>query len=235
MEDVHGDLLDSMKEAVDYSVPSFKVFMVYDFGVKDGVFYEVLAKSLDAPLYIVHLADAAGVNYVIQAKAEGYQIYAETGPQYLGFTCDVYKREDGRNFVCSPPMKGKESQDALWAAIKRGDIDTIAADHCPFQQSEKDWGKDDFRKIPNGWNWNAIIAWVASFIIPLLGNTVFAYNAASGTTPNFLQYLAANGYIVFFVIGMIVYVALMKRTVGKPGFGYVSREEHEALTLNHKA
>lgn len=207
VKDVHGDLLDSMKEAVDYGVPSFKVFMVYDFGVKDGVFYEVLAKSkeigalinvhaennemvntltekyisegkgsawyhymsrpefveaeadsraiawaksLDAPLYIVHLANAAGVDYVTQAKAEGYQIYAETCPQYLEFTSDVYKREDGRNFVCSPPMKGQESQDALWAAIKRGDIDTIATDHCPFQQSEKDWGKDDFRKIPNG-------------------------------------------------------------------------------------
>ena len=31
-----------------------------------------------------------------------------------------------------------------------GDIDTIATDHCPFQQSEKDWGLNDFRKIPNG-------------------------------------------------------------------------------------
>ena len=74
---------------------------------------------------------------------------------------------------------------------------------------------------------------MASFIIPLLGNTVFAYSAASGTTPNFLQYLAANGYIVSFVIGMVVYIALMKRTIGKTGFGYVSREEHEAFTLNH--
>ena len=195
------------KEAVDFGVPSFKVFMVYDFGVKDGVFYEVLkkskeigalinvhaennemvnmltekyisegkgsawyhymsrpefveaeadsraiawAKSLNAPLYIVHLANKDGVEYVSKAKEEGYSIYAETCPQYLEFTCDVFKREDGRNFVCSPPMKGQESQDALWAAIKRGDIDTIATDHCPFQQSEKDWGKDDFRKIPNG-------------------------------------------------------------------------------------
>ena len=65
-------------------------------------------------------------------------------------TSDVYKREDGRNFVCSPPMKGKESQDALWAALKRGDIDTVATDHCPFQSYEKDWGKDNFTKIPNG-------------------------------------------------------------------------------------
>lgn len=207
VKDVHGELLDSMKQAVDYGVPSFKVFMVYDFGVKDGVFYQLLqkskeigalinvhaennemvntlteqfisegkgsawyhymsrpefveaeadsraiawAKSLNAPLYIVHLANAAGVDYVTKAKAEGFEIYAETCPQYLNFTCDVYKREDGRNFVCSPPMKGQASQDALWAAIKRGDIDTVATDHCPFQQSEKDWGKDDFRKIPNG-------------------------------------------------------------------------------------
>ncbi|MDD5832943.1 MAG: dihydropyrimidinase [Clostridiales bacterium] len=207
IKDPSGDLLDSMQEAIEYGVSSFKVFMVYDFGVSDGVFYKVLekakqygaliavhaennemvnllveryasegklspwyhyasrpefvegeadrraiawAKSLNTALYIVHLADKEGVEAVTQAKDEGYEIYAETCPQYLHFTDEVFKREDGRNFVCSPPMKGQESQDALWEAIKRGDIDTIATDHCPFQQSEKDWGKDDFRKIPNG-------------------------------------------------------------------------------------
>ena len=169
VKDVHGELLDSMQEAADFGVTSFKVFMVYDFGVKDGVFYQVLekskevgalicvhaenkemidmlteryisegktsawyhymsrpefveaeadfraiswAKSLNAPLYIVHLANKEGVKYVTQAKDEGYEIYAETCPQYLNLTCDVFKREDGRNFVCSPPMKGQESQDA---------------------------------------------------------------------------------------------------------------------------
>lgn len=207
VKDVHGGLLDSMTDAVAYGVPSFKVFMVYDFGVTDGVFYQILekakecgaqisvhaenkeisnmligrylsegktsawyhymsrpefveaeadkraiewAKSLNAPLYIVHLANKEGVAAVTKAKDEGYEIYAETCPHYLHFTSDVYKREDGRNFVCSPPIKGQESQDALWAAIKRGDIDTIATDHCPFQSYEKDWGKDDFTKIPNG-------------------------------------------------------------------------------------
>lgn len=207
VKDVSGDLLDSIEDAVKFGVPSFKVFMVYDFGVTDGVFYKVLkkakecgalievhaennemvntltaeylsqgktsawyhymsrpefveaeadiraiqwAKALDAPLYIVHLANKDGVKAVTEAKDEGYKIYAETCPQYLEFTCDVYKREDGRNFVCSPPMKGEESREALWAAIARGDIDTIATDHCPFQSYEKDWGKDDFTKIPNG-------------------------------------------------------------------------------------
>ena len=207
VKDVSGDLINSIEDAVKFGVPSFKVFMVYDFGVTDGVFYKVLkkakecgaligvhaennelvntltsqylsegktsawyhymsrpefveaeadiraiqwAKALDTPLYIVHLANKDGVEAVTKAKDEGYKIYAETCPQYLEFTCDVYKREDGRNFVCSPPMKGEASRLALWDAINRGDIDTIATDHCPFQSYEKDWGKDDFTKIPNG-------------------------------------------------------------------------------------
>jgi dihydropyrimidinase len=108
------------------------------------------AKAFDAPLYIVHLANKDGLDEVTRARDEGYEIYAETCPHYLYFTSDVYKREDGRNFVCSPPIKGKESQDALWEGIKRGDIATVATDHCPFQSYEKDWGKDNFTKIPNG-------------------------------------------------------------------------------------
>lgn len=207
VKDVHGPLMDTIDDAVEYGVTSFKVFMVYDFGVTDDVFYQVLLKSKEcgaligvhaenrelvdyhckkfieegktsawyhylsrdeaiegeadvrainlakkagAPLYIVHLANKQGVEAVTKAKDEGYEIYAETCPQYLHFTCDVYKREDGRNFVCSPPMKGEESRQAIWAALKRGDIDTLATDHCPFQQAEKDWGINDFTKIPNG-------------------------------------------------------------------------------------
>ncbi len=108
------------------------------------------ASHLDAPVYLVHMADKEGLEACIAAKEAGKEVYIETCPQYLEFTSDVYKREDGRNFVCSPPMKGQESQDALWKALKAGFIDTVATDHCPFQSYEKDWGKDDFTKIPNG-------------------------------------------------------------------------------------
>ncbi len=108
------------------------------------------ASHLKTPVYIVHMADKEGLMACIKAKSEGEEIYVETCPQYLEFTSDVYKREDGRNFVCSPPMKGEESREAIWNAIKAGFIDTVATDHCPFQSYEKDWGKDDFTKIPNG-------------------------------------------------------------------------------------
>ncbi len=109
-----------------------------------------LAKVFQAPLYIVHLACAEGLAEVTKARDEGYAIYAETCPQYLHFTKEVYQRPDGRNFVCSPPIKGAKSRAALWEGIRRGDIMTVATDHCPFQSFEKDYGQDDFTKIPNG-------------------------------------------------------------------------------------
>lgn len=108
------------------------------------------AKTLRAPLYVVHLANHIGMQAVEKAIHDGYEIYAETCPQYLHFTCDVYKRPDGRNFVCSPPIKGEKSRDALWAGIRKGLIHVVATDHCPFTQAQKDWGKDDFTQIPNG-------------------------------------------------------------------------------------
>lgn len=205
--DLNEEILEEIGASVRFGVPSFKVFMVYDFGVSDGVFFKVLeqskkvgaligvhaenkaiidvmnekfaaegklsawyhymsrpefvegeadiraiqwAKAAGAPLYIVHLANAQGMQAVTQARDEGYPIFAETCPQYLHFTKEVYKREDGRLFVCSPPIKGKDSQDALWEGIMRGDITTVATDHCPFQSYEKDWGKEDYQKIPNG-------------------------------------------------------------------------------------
>ena len=109
-----------------------------------------IAKAQNAPLYIVHLACREGLEEVTKARDEGYEIYAETCPHYLEFTNEVYQREDGRYFVCSPPIKGEDSKSALWDGIKRGDISTVATDHCPFQSFEKDLGKSDFTKIPNG-------------------------------------------------------------------------------------
>ncbi len=109
-----------------------------------------LAETLAAPLSIVHLASGEGLDAVTRARDEGFEIYAETCPQYLNFTNEVYRRDDGRYFVCSPSIKGEGSRKALWEGIKRGDISTIATDHCPFQSYEKDWGINDFTRIPNG-------------------------------------------------------------------------------------
>jgi NCS1 family nucleobase:cation symporter-1 len=77
-----------------------------------------------------------------------------------------------------------------------------------------------------GVNWAAIIAWIAAFILPLLGNTIFLYD---GGTPNLLDHIAANGYIFSFIVGIVVYMLLMK----SPKFAmnsYITDEEEKAMT-----
>ena len=54
-------------------------------------------------------------------------------------------------YVFSPPLRSKADQAALWDALQSGVIDTVATDHCPFNlHGQKDVGKDDFTRIPNG-------------------------------------------------------------------------------------
>ena len=65
IKDVHGGLIDTMKDALDYGVPSFKVFMVYDFGVTDGVFYQVLEKAKEIGAHMsLHAENNEMVKYL---------------------------------------------------------------------------------------------------------------------------------------------------------------------------
>ena len=72
---------------------------------------------------------------IIQMELLGHEFFMYKDSETMEAAV-VYKRKDGRNFVCSPPLKGQESQDALWTALKAGFIDTVATDHCPFQSYE---------------------------------------------------------------------------------------------------
>jgi len=110
-----------------------------------------LAREASARIYIVHLSSMAGKAEVEKARREGTNVFAETCPHYLVLTDDVYSREDGRNFVMSPALKKTEDRAALWEGLGAGGvIETVGSDHCPFPSAEKDWGEEDFTKIPNG-------------------------------------------------------------------------------------
>ena len=51
----------------------------------------------------------------------------------------------------SPPLRKEADIDALWEGINNGDIQVVATDHCPFNfNKEKQLGKDNFTKCPNG-------------------------------------------------------------------------------------
>lgn len=112
----------------------------------------VIAAQADAPVMVVHLTNRKAYQEILEARAKGQTVYAETCPQYLLLEDSVYSRPDfeGAKFVCAPPIRKKEDQDCLWEALAKEEIQTVATDQCSFTLAQKALGKDDFTKIPGG-------------------------------------------------------------------------------------
>ncbi|MBR3330956.1 MAG: dihydropyrimidinase [Mogibacterium sp.] len=114
------------------------------------------AMAGDAPLYIVHLSSSEGLHEVLKARSENRpNLGVETCIQYLILTDKEYEDpEEGLKAIMSPPLRKDQDREELWQALSDGTIDTVATDHCPFHykagKAEKQYGRDDFTKCPNG-------------------------------------------------------------------------------------
>ena len=119
-----------------------------------------LAELAEAPVYFVHLSAKEALKHVVEARDLGVPVFAETCPHYLFFDESAYDSEDFdlARYVMSPPLRSKESQKALWTALRTDDLQLVSTDHCPFCMKEghlgrvnqKPFGQNDFSKIPNG-------------------------------------------------------------------------------------
>jgi dihydropyrimidinase len=111
-----------------------------------------LAEVAGAPVYIVHLSAREALNEVRRARDEGLPAFAETCPQYLFLSLDdMGNGFEGAKFVCSPPLRPADHQQDLWVGLLKDDLQVVSTDHCPFDfHGQKDLGKGDFRKVPNG-------------------------------------------------------------------------------------
>jgi dihydropyrimidinase len=111
-----------------------------------------LAEAAGVPVYIVHLSARDALQAVRAARDRGAMAFAETCPQYLFLSLDdMGNGFEGAKFVCSPPLRPKDHWPELWSGLVKDDLQVVSTDHCPFDfHGQKDLGKGDFRKIPNG-------------------------------------------------------------------------------------
>ncbi|MEK6607833.1 MAG: dihydropyrimidinase [Myxococcota bacterium] len=112
-----------------------------------------LAEVAGVPVYIVHLSAAEALEAVAEARDRGVPVLAETCPQYLFCSYEEHLAApgfEGAKYVCSPPLREKWHQDHLWRGLARNDLQVVSTDHCPFCMAQKELGKGDFSKIPNG-------------------------------------------------------------------------------------
>lgn len=151
----------------------------------------VLAEFAGAPLHIVHLTCEEALREVVAAKLRGQLVLAETCPQYLLLSEDLYRKNgfEAAKWVMSPPLRAAANQDKLWAGLRDGFLQTVATDHCSFNfKGQKEMGKGDFTKIPNG--------------IPGVGdrvNLLYTYGVRSGklSRNQFAAVIATNSARIF--------------------------------------
>ncbi|MDA3957874.1 dihydropyrimidinase [Oceanispirochaeta sp.] len=111
-----------------------------------------IARQAGSRVHIFHVSCPQVVEEISKARVKGVAVTAETCPQYLLLTRDLYDREgvEGALAVCSPPLRSDNSRRELWQALGSGLFDTVSTDHCPFCREEKGADLSAFNKIPGG-------------------------------------------------------------------------------------
>jgi dihydropyrimidinase len=117
------------------------------------------AELIDVPIVVVHVSGREAMEQIRWAQNRGLKIYAETCPQYITLTADhlqgLNMDMSGSKYVCSPPPRDLDSQNAIWEGIRMGVFQTFSSDHCPFRYDDPQGkltpqARTSFRWVPNG-------------------------------------------------------------------------------------
>ncbi len=111
-----------------------------------------LAEYTGASLFVVHVTCAAAAAEIQAAQQRGVDVSAETCTQYLVNTIDDLRRPgvEGCRYICSPPLRDAANHEPLWDYVRRGILESVSTDHCPFTNEQKARGLENFSLVPNG-------------------------------------------------------------------------------------
>jgi dihydropyrimidinase len=108
-----------------------------------------LADLAGCPLFIFHVGCAESAAAIAAARARGLDVWGETCPQYLLLDAEQHLGgPQGHLYVCAPPLRGAQDQDALWQALAADTLQVVSTDHCPWKAAEK--SRADFTQVPGG-------------------------------------------------------------------------------------
>jgi dihydropyrimidinase/allantoinase len=98
---------------------------------------EVLAVQANCPVTLLHLSSKDAVEAGIEAvqKNPKLSILLEATLHHLGLSYDIKYGKLGK---VNPPIRGPQDVEALWAALKNGDIKTVVSDHACATQEIKE-------------------------------------------------------------------------------------------------
>ena len=142
----HAEDADAIAAAPEPQGPSYAGFLASRPGAaEESAIARLIAdvRVTGARAHVVHLADADALPVLRKARAEGVRITVETCPHYLAFAAEDVP-DGGTQYKCCPPIRERWHRDALWAALRDGDIDLVVSDHSPCTPELKRLDVGDF-------------------------------------------------------------------------------------------
>ncbi|KAL9895042.1 collapsin Response Mediator Protein isoform 1-T5 [Glossina fuscipes fuscipes] len=118
----------------------------------------ILAHQMDCPLYVVHVMSKSAGDEVARARTRYNKrgIYGETLAAALGTDGSHYGHtcfQHAAAHVLSPPLRpDPTTPEYLTKLLANDDLQTTGSDNCTFNKEQKELGKGNFTKIPNGVN-----------------------------------------------------------------------------------
>jgi allantoinase len=100
-------------------------------------------RDTGARSHVVHLADGDALPLLREARARGVRITVETCPHYLTFAAEDVPDGDTA-YKCCPPIRESAHREALWGALRAGDVDLVVSDHSPCTPELKRLDVGDF-------------------------------------------------------------------------------------------
>jgi allantoinase len=100
-------------------------------------------RDTGARSHVVHLADGDALPLLRAARVEGVRVTVETCPHYLTFAAEDVPDGDTA-FKCCPPIREAVHREALWGALRAGDVDLVVSDHSPCTPELKRLDVGDF-------------------------------------------------------------------------------------------
>ncbi|MBI5723257.1 MAG: dihydroorotase [Planctomycetes bacterium] len=96
-----------------------------------------LVERTKARYHVLHVSSAGSVDLIRQAKALGLPVTAEATPHHLLLTDEACATYDS-NYKMNPPLRSASDMQALRNGLADGAIDSLASDHAPHTEEEKE-------------------------------------------------------------------------------------------------
>ena len=96
-----------------------------------------LAEVKGCPVYFVHVSASEGVSEVARCRSLGMPVYGETLHNYMSFSAEDYRQDNGMKFHTYPSLKEESDCQALWDGMLDGTLSTVATDLVSTTWEEK--------------------------------------------------------------------------------------------------